>query len=129
MLKLSVTKQGVTQTVFKTVQVINQSDPVCGGINRPVRSRDVSQTISAIFPNPACTNEINILFSNITGESNVGYRVFDNLGFVIDESWNHALSPDQNTIKISLLGLNPGVYFCEIYYNGVMNSTQKVVIF
>lgn len=125
--RLTVTKQSVAKTVFKTIKVIDQNEPICGGINRKKPFLD-SNTGNKIIPNPSSSGSFKILVLDAEHELNVGFRVSNLMGMVVGEGWNQMVSPTQNEISIHLENSPPGIYICEIYHNGVLASTHKVIV-
>lgn len=96
-----------------------------GYISSTINEALISEASFSFFPNPA-SSIINIEFIT-TGNKNIQTRISDISGRVVFEEYSKLVSSNHsNTLQVR--NWQNGYYFVEIFIDGALASTQKLVI-
>ena len=116
---------------------VNDHSTACDYYNGVGITKNQSVSIEIrIFPNPS-TDLITIQFPNSNGDYN--FKLINALGQIHLESFGHLEQPalslsqgsrkvtDENQAQLNLSNLKTGIYFLQIWENGKLVGTEKII--
>ena len=94
-------------------------------VSKPDKSKGILNEIT-IYPNPV--KEIGNFKFNLTQNTEIGIQIFNLLGEKVDEIPSIIFDSGEHALPISFKVQKSGIYFYNVFFNGTIYQTGKIVL-